>query len=72
MQVPRLEKIVINQGVGQAIADKKLLEFGVKEIVGYCRAESCSDKFNKRYFKLQAEKKHAYRHNGDITQRENV
>jgi large subunit ribosomal protein L5 len=32
MQVPRLEKIVINQGIGQAIADKKLLEFGVKEI----------------------------------------
>jgi large subunit ribosomal protein L5 len=32
MQVPKLEKIVINQGVGQAIADKKLLEFGVKEI----------------------------------------
>jgi large subunit ribosomal protein L5 len=32
MQVPRLEKIVINQGVGQAIADKKLLEFGLKEI----------------------------------------
>lgn len=32
MQVPRLEKIVINQGAGQAIADKKLLEFGVKEI----------------------------------------
>ncbi len=32
MQVPRLEKIVINQGVGQAIADKKLLESGVKEV----------------------------------------
>ena len=32
MQVPKLQKIVINQGVGQAIADKKLLEFGVKEI----------------------------------------
>jgi large subunit ribosomal protein L5 len=32
MQVPRLEKIVINQGVGQAIADKKLLEFGLKEM----------------------------------------
>jgi large subunit ribosomal protein L5 len=32
MQVPRLKKIVINQGVGQAIADKKLLEFGLKEI----------------------------------------
>ena len=32
MQVPKLEKIVLNQGMGQAIADKKLLEFGVKEI----------------------------------------
>jgi len=32
MQVPRLEKIVLSQGVGQAIADKKLLEFGVKEM----------------------------------------
>jgi large subunit ribosomal protein L5 len=32
MQVPRLEKIVLNQGVGQAIADKKLLESGVKEM----------------------------------------
>src|SRR4030043_349849 len=32
MQVPKLKKIVLNQGVGQAIADKKLLEFGVKEL----------------------------------------
>jgi large subunit ribosomal protein L5 len=32
MQVPKLKKIVINQGVGQAIADKRLLEFGLKEI----------------------------------------
>jgi large subunit ribosomal protein L5 len=32
MQVPKLEKIVLNQGVGQAIADKKLLESGVKEL----------------------------------------
>jgi len=32
MQVPKLQKIVLNQGVGQAIADKKLLEFSVKEL----------------------------------------
>jgi len=32
MQVPKLKKIVVSQGVGQAIADKKLLEFGVKEL----------------------------------------
>jgi large subunit ribosomal protein L5 len=32
MRVPRLDKIVINQGLGQAIADKKLLEVSMKEI----------------------------------------
>lgn len=32
MQVPRLEKIVINQGVGQAVADKKLIEIGATEV----------------------------------------
>ena len=26
MQVPRLQKIVVNQGMGQAVADKKLIE----------------------------------------------
>ena len=26
MQVPKLEKIILNQGVGQAVADKKLIE----------------------------------------------
>ena len=32
MQVPRLEKIVVNQGVGQAISDKKLIEVSINEI----------------------------------------
>ncbi|MCT4615743.1 MAG: 50S ribosomal protein L5 [Marinifilaceae bacterium] len=32
MQAPKLEKIVINQGVGQAISDKKILEFSVNEL----------------------------------------
>ncbi|MBI5217379.1 MAG: 50S ribosomal protein L5 [Bacteroidia bacterium] len=32
MQVPRLEKIIINQGVGQAIADKKLIEAALTEL----------------------------------------
>jgi large subunit ribosomal protein L5 len=32
MQVPKLEKIIINQGVGQAVADKKLLDVALKEI----------------------------------------
>jgi large subunit ribosomal protein L5 len=32
MQAPRLQKIVINQGVGQAIADKKLIETAQEEL----------------------------------------
>lgn len=32
MQVPRLEKIVINQGVGKAVSDKKLIETAVEEL----------------------------------------
>ncbi len=32
MQVPRLEKIVINQGLGQAIADKKLIDVAINEL----------------------------------------
>ncbi|HBS85511.1 MAG: 50S ribosomal protein L5 [Bacteroidetes bacterium GWF2_38_335] len=32
MQVPKLEKIVLNQGVGQAVADKKLIDVAVKEL----------------------------------------
>lgn len=32
MQVPRLEKITINQGVGQAVADKKLIDTAQEEL----------------------------------------
>ena len=32
MQVPRLEKIVINQGLGQATQDKKIIETAINEL----------------------------------------
>jgi len=32
MRVPRLDKIVINQGVGQAVADRKLIEVAQEEL----------------------------------------
>jgi large subunit ribosomal protein L5 len=32
MQVPKLQKIVINRGVGQAIADKKLVDIAEEEL----------------------------------------
>ncbi len=32
MQVPRLEKIVINQGIGEATQDKKLIDLAINEL----------------------------------------
>ncbi|WP_068474292.1 50S ribosomal protein L5 [Saccharicrinis aurantiacus] len=32
MQVPKLEKIVINQGLGQAVADKKMIDIAINEL----------------------------------------
>jgi large subunit ribosomal protein L5 len=32
MQVPKLQKICINQGIGDAVSDKKLIESAVKEM----------------------------------------
>src|ERR1035437_7116677 len=32
MQVPKLEKIIINQGIGAAVADKKMVETAINEM----------------------------------------
>lgn len=32
MQVPRLTKIVLNKGIGAAVADKKLVDVGIEEL----------------------------------------
>ncbi len=32
MQVPKLVKIAVNQGIGAALADKKLIDIGVAEM----------------------------------------
>ncbi len=32
MQVPKIEKIAINKGIGAAVADKKLIDVGLEEI----------------------------------------
>ena len=37
MQVPKLEKIVINQGLGDATQDKKLIETSINELTAIDR-----------------------------------
>ncbi|MFW5753255.1 MAG: 50S ribosomal protein L5 [Marinilabiliaceae bacterium] len=55
MQVPKLEKIVINQGVGDAVADKKLIEISVKELSAITgqQAVPCYSKKDISNFKLR-------------------
>ena len=55
MQVPRLEKIVINQGIGQAVADKKIIEAAqadLTNITGQKVMQTMSRK-DISYFKLR-------------------
>ena len=36
MQCPKLQKIVLNQGLGEAVADKKIIEVAINEITAIC------------------------------------
>src|ERR1044071_5444273 len=56
MQVPRLTKICLNQGVGEAVADKKLIEAAVEEMNLITGQKSVATKSKKDIsnFKLRA------------------
>ena len=47
MQVPKLEKIAINQGVGAAVTDKKLIDNSVKEMTTITGQQAISTKSKK-------------------------
>lgn len=47
MQVPRLLKISINQGLGTAIADKKLIEAGINELTALSGQKAVATKSKK-------------------------
>jgi len=55
MQVPKLEKIVINQGLGQAISDKKLIDIAIDELTNITgqKAVSTLSKKDISNFKLR-------------------
>ncbi|GAF02619.1 50S ribosomal protein L5 [Saccharicrinis fermentans] len=55
MQVPKLEKIVINQGIGQAVADKKMVDIAIKELSAITgqKAVPCLSKKDVSNFKLR-------------------
>ncbi len=55
MQVPRLKKIVLNQGIGQGVADKKVITTAQEELslIAGQRAIQRNAKFNISNFKLR-------------------
>jgi len=56
MQVPKIEKICINKGMGMAVADKKLIDVGVEEIttISGQKAVATRSKKDISNFKLRA------------------
>jgi large subunit ribosomal protein L5 len=55
MQVPRLKKIAVNQGLGSAIVDKKLIDTGIEEMTNITgqRAVATKSKKDISNFKLR-------------------
>lgn len=55
MQVPKIEKIVLSQGIGDAVADKKIAESAVKELTDIAgqKAQICLSKKDISNFKLR-------------------
>ena len=55
MQVPKLEKICINQGIGDASGDKKLIDIGVQELSNIAGQKAVPTKANESVsnFKLR-------------------
>ena len=42
MQIPRLTKICLNQGIGAGVADKKLVDNAVEEMSDHSWSKSCA------------------------------
>ena len=47
MQVPKLQKIIINQGIGEAVADKKMIDTGVDEMTAIAGQKAVQTKSKK-------------------------
>lgn len=56
MQVPKITKVVINKGIGAAVADKKLVDVGVDELTQITgqKAVATKSKIDISNFKLRA------------------
>ena len=64
MQVPKLSKIVINQGLGIATGDKKIIDVAIEELSAITGQKGRTYLFEEGYLKLQVASQDAYRSYG--------
>lgn len=72
MQVPRLEKIVINQGLGAATQDKKIIETAINELTAITGQKAVATLSKKDISNFKVRKKEPHRCARDSSPRENV
>ena len=53
MQVPKIEKICLNQGLGKAITDRKIVDGAIEELNQICGQKAVSTILYQGRFKLQ-------------------
>lgn len=56
MQVPKLVKICINKGIGQATSDKKLVDVGVEELTTITGQKAVATRSKKQFLTLSCVK----------------
>ena len=61
MQVPRIEKICLNQGLGKAVADRKMVDTAVEEMSTIAGQKAVPTLVDKGRFELQTPQGHAHR-----------
>jgi len=72
MQVPRLQKIVLSQGIGDAVADKKIIENAATDLSRIAGQKAITTLSKKRYFKFQIKKRNADWDKSNFKRRSNV
>ena len=72
MEVPKLEKVTINMGLGEAKDNAKVMESAVQEIALICGQKTCSDQGQKVHRQLQGETGYACRRQSHPQRRKHV
>ena len=72
MQIPRVVKVVVNMGVGEAARDAKLIEGAVRDLATITGQKPVIRKATKSDRAVQAPRGHADRRQGDAARRPDV